>query len=384
MRILLIGEYSRLHNSLKEGLIHHGHEVYIIGIGGDVFKDYPVDVSIDSRLFVSGFPRFFARAVNKLFGLNLFSLERALRFLLNFNKFKEYDVVQLIHENALRTLPRTSIFLLKKLLKHNRKLFLLSCSVDSFNMKYAFAGKFKYSVITPLLESPSEISVKRSYLHYDSYATKPFQKLHAYVVANCSGIIASDMDYHIPLEQHPKYKGLIPNPVNSDAIVELPFEIEGKVRIFHGINKRMYLQKGNRFFEEALAIIETKYPNLVEVQTVVSVPYSTYINLYNNCHILLDQVYSFDQGFNALEAMAKGKVVFTGAETEFLAHYKLEKNKVCINAVPDVDALVQELEALILNHDTLKQISKNARRFIEEHHNIKKVAKQYLTVWTEN
>ena len=31
MRILLLGEYSRLHNSLKEGLTALGHEVILLG-----------------------------------------------------------------------------------------------------------------------------------------------------------------------------------------------------------------------------------------------------------------------------------------------------------------------------------------------------------------
>ena len=38
---------------------------------------------------------------------------------------------------------------------------------------------------------------------------------------------------------------------------------------------------------------------------------------FDTAHILLDQVYAYDQGYNALEAMAKGKVVFTGAEKEW-------------------------------------------------------------------
>jgi len=42
MNILLIGEYSRLHNSLKEGLQELGHNVVILGFK-DGFKDFPVD-----------------------------------------------------------------------------------------------------------------------------------------------------------------------------------------------------------------------------------------------------------------------------------------------------------------------------------------------------
>ncbi len=49
MKILLVGEYSRLHNSLKEGLTHLGHSVTLIG-DGDLFKNYPVDISIKPKV----------------------------------------------------------------------------------------------------------------------------------------------------------------------------------------------------------------------------------------------------------------------------------------------------------------------------------------------
>ena len=45
MKILLLGEYSRLHNTLKEGLLLLGHEVVLVG-DGDGFKNFPVDISI--------------------------------------------------------------------------------------------------------------------------------------------------------------------------------------------------------------------------------------------------------------------------------------------------------------------------------------------------
>jgi len=48
MKILLLGEYSRLHNSLKEGLVQLGHEVTIVGCG-DKFKQFPVDYSIYAK-----------------------------------------------------------------------------------------------------------------------------------------------------------------------------------------------------------------------------------------------------------------------------------------------------------------------------------------------
>ena len=37
MRILLVGEFSRLHNSLKAGLVAQGHDVILVN-NGDGFK----------------------------------------------------------------------------------------------------------------------------------------------------------------------------------------------------------------------------------------------------------------------------------------------------------------------------------------------------------
>ncbi len=112
-----------------------------------------------------------------------------------------------------------------------------------------------------------------------------------------------------------------------------------------------------------------------------SIPYAQYIKLYDDCHILLDQVYGYDQGYNALEAMAKGKVVFTGAEDEWLDYYQLEPDTVAINALPDINYLVEKLSWLIENPDKLVEISKNARAFIEREHHYLKIAQTYITTW---
>jgi glycosyltransferase involved in cell wall biosynthesis len=158
--------------------------------------------------------------------------------------------------------------------------------------------------------------------------------------------------------------------------------INDKIIIFHGINEVNYYKKGNNYFEKALEIIKKKYGNRVEIIIVKSIPYSQYIGLYNKAHILLDQVFSYDQGYNALEAMAKGKVVFSGAETEFIKHFKLTE-RVCVNALPDVDYIVNELSILIDNPDEIIAIGKRARAFIEKEHDHVKIAKQYLEVWNK-
>jgi hypothetical protein len=138
------------------------------------------------------------------------------------------------------------------------------------------------------------------------FRKKEYQKLHDFIYENIVGIIASDIDYDIPMQGDLKYLGMIPNPVNV-KIEAVPLPSLEKIVIFHGINSENYYKKGNDYFEKALDVIQKKYQDKVEIITTRSVPYAKYIESYNKAHIVLDMVYSFDQGFNALEAMAKGK-----------------------------------------------------------------------------
>ncbi|MBC7747907.1 MAG: glycosyltransferase family 1 protein, partial [Methylotenera sp.] len=94
----------------------------------------------------------------------------------------------------------------------------------------------------------------------------------------------------------------------------------------------------------------------------------------------LDQMYADDQGYNALEAMAKGKVVFTGAGKPFMEHYDLTE-KVNINALPDVDYLVNELSFLIENPESIVAIGKRAKAFIAREHEYINIASQYVEAW---
>jgi glycosyltransferase involved in cell wall biosynthesis len=192
------------------------------------------------------------------------------------------------------------------------------------------------------------------------------------------------MDYHIPLKGHPKYLGLVPNPINTDQLIYQPLEINEKIIIFHGINETNYYKKGNDIFERALIAIQKKFTDNVEIITTRSIPYNVYIKAYDKAHVVLDMVYAYDQGYNALEAMSKGKVVFTGAEKEWLSYYGIEENTIAINALPDVDDIIQKLEWLIENPQKLKDISNNARKFIESHHNYIESAKQYVDLWQNN
>ena len=377
MKILLIGEYSNLHNSLKQGLVKNGYNVVLLG-NGDGFKDYDADILIKSSFFEKKILKIIAKIVDRLTGISLNEIEFFIRSLFKIKALKNFDVVQLINERAFKTSPWMEKILLKELVKNNKKIFLLACGVDNVSLTYANEKKFRYSILTPYLENSSQ---KKEYKQTLKYLSPGYLRLSKYVKNIVSGIISSDLDYHIPYKGTEKYLGMIPNPINIDKLKK-PYPIKrSRIHILHAINSKNKIKKGNKIFEKSLLIIEKKYSDKIKVITTIDNSYSSHIKNVENCDILLDQVYAYDQGYNALEAMALGKVVFTGAEVEWAEYYKIKENMVAINALPDVSKIVDKLSWLIENPIHLKNISINARKFIEIHHNYKSIALKYINNW---
>jgi glycosyltransferase involved in cell wall biosynthesis len=377
MKILLVGEYSRLHSSLKEGLEALGHSAVIVGYG-DGFKGFASQYFISPSIAGSKLFKKCANAVYKLMGIDLERTEKGLRFLKLLPQLKGFDHIQLINSDALETHPWLAKHILKKLLAQNgNRISLLVCGDETPIIEYNLSGKLKYSILTPYLKDKS---LKKQYAYSLKYLSKPYRGLFNWISGKALAIITSDLDYELPMRAMGYSTHFIPNPVTTDAIAFTPLEITDKVVIFLGINRHSYIKKGIRYFEEALEIIRKKYPGKAEVIITENIPYAEYINLYNRAHILLDQVLAYDQGYNALEAMAKGKVVFTGAETEFTNYYNLGE-AVNVNALPDAVAIASALSQLIENPHQIIAMGKRARAFIERKHNYKMIAGKYLEVW---
>lgn len=377
MRILLVGEYSGLHNNLKKGLIALGHDVVIVGTS-DGFKKYPIDFEL-TRKFTTGLSHKLKVAIYKLTGFDITALNLYKQFVQKQSQLKGFDIVQLINECPLNSTPKFEKKVISFLKQHNHNLFLLSCGTDHISVSYAYNGNFRYSILDPLYKRKLQ---KSDYYSILKYLNPEYQNHSKWLYNNIRGVIASDLDYHIPLLGNSKYLGLIPNPVNLAKLKKEEFKTTNPkpIQIFLGINKKAYLKKGIDYFEQALEIIKEKYGKAISVTTVENLPYHEYIKAFNNCHILLDQVLGYDQGYNALEAMAKGKVVFTGAEKEFYNHYNI-KEKVAINALPDVDYLVKQFSILIENPELLQDISAAAEKFVAKYHDHINVAQKYIDTW---
>ena len=378
MRILLVGEYSLLHNSLKEGLLQLGHEVILAG-NSDGFKKYPVDYDYEAKWLKTKLFAIPRKIIYRLFKFDLADLEYGIRFYFLLPKLKNFDTVQFVNEASIKTSKKLELFLIKKICASNSKIFVLSSGIDYLTLKFYTKNKNFKSLLQPHFQN----SKLKEFKPFFVYFKKNHVKIHLYIKERFNGIIATDFDYVEANKKATNYLGLIPYPINYTKFNYNELVISDKIIIFLGINKYSYHQKGISYFEKTLEIIKEKYANRVEIIITKTVPYPIYIDLYNKAHILLDQCFCSDQGYNALEAMAKGKVVFTGAEKEFTDYYNI-KERVCINAKPDVTYLVNELSFLIENPDEIIALSKRAKAFVEKEHDYVKIAEKYLEVWKSN
>ena len=379
-RIGLIGEYSGFHNNLKQGLEALGYKVLIIGTG-DGFKNYPVDIKIDSLIF----KRFFIllkikNLIYRSTKIDLASIEVKYRFKKILKSIPDFHTIQLINSICFLSEPSVERFILEKLFKKTKNSFLHGGGnevpwVDHMLNK----NQDGFSSITPYV---NDKSLKKHFVSPIKYTTEKYIKHFNFVFSHLKGIIPSDIDYEIVYNGKEKSLPMIPCPLNIENIKYLPLNIEDRINIFCGINTSNRYAKGIPYFLRALDIIREKYPNRVNIKITKDLPHKEYLKIYNETHIFLDQCLSYDQGYNGREAMAKGKVVFSGANKDFKKYYNLtEETMPLVEARPDVDYLVEKLSDLIENSSKLEEISIRARKFIETHHNHIEVAKKYLKAW---
>ena len=171
MKILLIGEYSRLHNSLKEGLKKLGHEIVIYGFN-DGFKDYPVDLKFE-RKFDVGLPKIIKLITLYCTGFDITSYLTYRQFLKNKNKFKDFDVVQLINENSFFCNYFYERKILEIIFRYNKKVFLLSGGDDYLYVKYNFENPTNKSIVQPFFNG--KIQPKHFY-NVLKFRTKEYEK----------------------------------------------------------------------------------------------------------------------------------------------------------------------------------------------------------------
>ena len=358
MKILLLGEYSNVHATLALGLRKLGHEVTVVS-NGDFWKDYPRDIDVSRR-------------GGKIGGIALY-----LKILSLLPRLSGYDIVQLINPMFFELKAERLFPIYRFLKKHNRKVVLGAFGMDYYWVKTCTCDK-------PLRYSDFNIGDK---VRTDDVAERdrrdwlgtPKGRLNQEIAATCDGIVTELYEYDVCYRPvFPDKTQFIPPPIVLPPSEDIRMTVDQPLRLFIGISKGRSRYKGTDIMLDAAKAVKAKYPERLELLIADGVPFSQYTAMLDGSDLLMDQLYSYTPGMNALLAMSKGIVVIGGGEPENYEIIHEDKLRPIINVQPTFQSVFDELEKIVLNPSRVPKLKKESVEYVLKYHDYIKVAHEFV------
>lgn len=342
MKILLIGEFSGVHNNLKKGLISLGHDVKLAA-DGDGYRKFGFDFRI-------------APYKGRVWGKIL----NVLYFIFNIKKFIGNDVIQFINPYSIPFYYHyfgISHFIFK----YNKKSVYYACGTDPAFI--AARDKFDYFPF----DNPSS----DEYPHYKRIHLKYYD----WFIKKIDVIVPSMYTYAVGYFGNAKLISPRPLPGSSNYIDEVK-QISGKIKILFGITRPNF--KGAKIILEALNEIKEKYYENVEIVVVEKLPFAEYERILKNSDILIDQCKSYDFGMNAIFGMENGLIVFSGAEKVAMNYLKFDDCPV-ININNNLSQIVDVVSKIIeLEEPEFNKLKKKSLYFAKNNLELNSTAAMFL------
>lgn len=336
MKILLIGEFSGVHNNLKKSLISFGHDVKLAA-DGDGFKKFNYDFRLTP---FKG--NYLGRILNIIY------------FLAILNKLTGYDVIQFISPFSIKTYI-SKIGLFKLLLRFNKTSVYYSCGTDPNYL---------------------EVREKLDYFPFDESETYTERRLnyHKWFIKNVNAIVPATYSYALGYENNIKSKPPIKFP-GSGKYTEPKIRNRKKRKILVGITREEF--KGMEFILPAISKLEDEYGKQVEIKIVKKLPFKEYEKLLEEFDIIVDQCKSYSYGMNAIFSMEKGLIVLSGNEKESMNYLGVSEDGV-INIKPSVDDIFSNLKRLILlNDEDFNKRRALSMDFVKKYHDPRIIAEEF-------
>jgi len=351
MKIALIGEYSSLHKYLKDGLQKNGISDVTLFSSGDGWKKINgYDVLL---------PSFNGNFFTKI--KNIHKLKKIVK------KVKNYDVVQLISINIF------PVFIMKKLfriLKKNNRIIAVAAAGGCYSYAKAFLnGKLEYNTYKYNEDSLKSYTGKglKAYLR---------RKNDLYIEKNVDVIIPSLYEYSLEHNTENVSK-IVPFPINIDEIKYNDNIVNEKIVFFHGLNNEK--SKGTKFIVEAFSKLKKEYGDKIEIIVDGHLPFDEYKRIIEKTNVIVDQCCTYGYGINACISGAMGKIVLTGCRRETLDGFGFDSSPF-ISLKPDSKFIYDICSRLIDDYDYF-QGGKKSRMYVENNHNSKNIANEYLNIW---
>jgi hypothetical protein len=200
----------------------------------------------------------------------------------------------------------------------------------------------------------------------DALKRKKIEKIEKYVNISIAG------DYQL-LPYSPK------SIVVKQAleISNLPFigyeNRNGNIRIVHAPTDRE--KKGTKYVLAAIERLKEE-KCIIDFIFVEHKTHAEALDIYKNADIIIDQIVLEAHGTLAMEGMALGKPVLCRIDENFIKYYQ---GLPLLNTNPD--NIYENLKLLIENPDLRRSLGEKGRKYVEDIHDSKKIAKQLIELY---
>lgn len=364
MKILLIGEASFLHNTLKKGLVERGHRVTTMS-DGNGWHDAPRDIDLrrDGRW-------------GKLGGLRV-----VWQLLRHLPQLCGNDVVQIHNYQFVPLMYRWNTLLLRFLKLTNRCVVKGCFGDDPQIFRRQAQGVPAYS------DTYWSGQLQNAELHRDRIAEVVEHGAEASwrkTTAMADALVACLYEYWLDYNEPPYAAKLhyIPLPMECEEMVrwcDLTTSPSHPITILIGLQPKRDFMKGAMKIATFVEEVARRHPGKVQIKYVEGVPYDEYMHLLAEADVLVDQLYSYTPSMNSLAAMARGTVVIGGGEEEYYEFIGEDTLRPIINVRPDVpdEENIATIERALFTDGMLERMAQESIQFVHKYHDYRLVAKQY-------
>lgn len=357
--VLLLGEFSNLHNMLSYSLREYGIKSFVVG-SPNGYRGLKADLSLSSP-----FSGMFGR------------MHVAAKPITSLNKLTGYDVVQAITYEQFHPLINNPMLIL--ISKLSGKFCSLSTGCDSYLNSY-FTHDHPYkSICVDCLR----FDQKKEHCRTLELSSLKSQEL---LYELSSKIIPMGVEYRESMLKT-RFNGKV------SSVHVLPFYIEARpdnyvrrslprrstLRIAHGLNRYGY--KGTRVVEEAIKIIELEKIKEIEIVILPRMSLDKYLQVISQFDVVIDQLYAESYGYNALYCMSMGLPVINSVTDKALDAIGVSSNPF-IFSPPDPRGLVELLVNLSSNYAALDLHMQMGIEYVRTVHSPDKTVPQFLSTWS--
>ena len=362
MKILLIGEASFLHNTLKKGLVELGHDVTTMS-DGNGWHDAPRDIDLRRDM-----------NCGKLGGLKV-----VWQLLRHFRQLCGNDIVQIHNYQFVPLMYGWNTLLLRILKLFNRRVVKGCFGDDPQIFRRQSVGIPEYS---DTFWCGREQNMHLHRARIDEVTLHGAERAWRKTTGMADALVACLYEYWLDYNEPPFAQKLCYIPLPMELPPVACTRVKGcrrTIRVLVGIQPGRDYIKGARRMAAWLEDIRQRHRGRLDIVYVEGVPYGEYMRMLDEADVLVDQLYSYTPSMNSLAAMARGTVVIGGGEEEYYDFVGEHRLRPVINVRPDVaDSVnIDTIEKALFTEGSLERMSRESVEFVRKYHDVRRVAELY-------